>query len=81
MVDSDVLLVTVTSAPTEVAIVPQEVQLALAVPNRVITGEEVEATVSVSPALLPDTMLTVGVTFGTASTQVTLSDTMRLPRR
>ena len=76
VVDRNVLQVNVT--PPDVAlvnVVPQRVRLALAVPNRVITGDEVEATVSVSPSLLPDTMLTVAVTFGTASTQVTLSDT------
>ena len=78
VVDGNVLQVDVTPPPAAlVDVAAQRVQLMLDVPDRVITGEEVEARVSVSPALLPDTMLTVAVTFGTTSTstQVILSDT------
>jgi len=72
---ANVLQVTVIDGVTEVALVPQLVQLTLAVLDRVITGADVEVTVGVEPALLADTVLTVEVTFGEESTQVTLSDT------
>jgi len=73
--EPDALQVTVMEASTEVAVIPQSVQLTLAVvPARVNMGEAVTVTAGVSPALLADTTLTVAVFFGASSQQVTLSD-------
>ena len=75
--ESNIVLVVVTGAAAEVALVPQPVQLTLtAVPDRVAAGEDVMVKVGVEPALLADTTLTVTVTFGDAQAPdpVTLTD-------
>ena len=76
VVDRNVLQVTVT--PPNVAlvnVVPQQVQLMLDVPDEVMTGTSAAVMVSVSPAPLAETTLTVVVTFGESTQQVILSDT------
>jgi len=72
--EPDALQVTVAEATATVTVVPQSVQLTLAVLDPVITGADVEVTVGVVPALLADTTLTVEVTFGESTEQVTLRD-------
>ena len=72
---SDMQQVTAAPATATVMIVPQRVQLTLEVPPRRVTFDSpVAVTVGVSPPLLADTRLTVEVTFGAASEEVTLSD-------
>jgi len=67
--DANVQVRVTPAAAALVDVVPQEVQLTLAVPDRVNIGEEVELTVGVEPALLADTTLTVAVFFGASSQQ------------
>ena len=73
--DPRVQQVTVAAASATMNIVAQLVQLMLMAPAAVDAGAEFSVMVSVSPALLADTTLTVQVFFGEASSrQVTLSD-------
>ena len=74
--DSDVLRVTVMPISIPVDIVPQSAQLALVAPAVVNAGAEFAVTVSVSPTLLADTTLTVGVTFNEVTVEAILTDTM-----
>ena len=74
--DPSALQVTVADTATTVNSVRQSVQLVLLAPAVVDAGEEFPVVVSVSPALLADSTLTVAVVFGAVSTQqVTLTDT------
>ena len=74
--DPSALQVTVADTATTVNSVQQSVQLVLLAPAAVNAGEEFPVVVSVSPALLADSTLTVAVVFGAVSTQqVTLTDT------
>ena len=73
--DPSALQVTVADASATVNIVPQSVQLTLAVPaDPVDLSREFPITVGVFPPLLADTTLLVVVTFGDATEQITLTD-------